>query len=179
MYGKHVELLKSIAPAETRVGGLRNLTYYQQSPGHGPYVSAVSESARRLGLGLRFFDIRSLGDIEDAFRQMARTGIRAIFVLPDPATFTHSRQIASLAVRSRISSVYGYRDAVEAGGLLSYGPDIREAPRRAAIDLDRIFKGAKPGDLPVEQPTRFELVINLPRPSAWRSRGRSSCARIR
>ena len=92
---------------------------------------------------------------------MARTGIRAFFVLPDPVTFTHSRQIASLAVRSRISSVYGYRDAVEAGGLLSYGADIREAPRRAAIYLDRIFKGAKPGDLPVEQPTKFELIINL------------------
>ena len=161
IYGKHVELLKAIAPAETRVGGLRNLTYYQQSPGHGPYVSAVSESARRLGLGLRFFNIRSSGDIEGAFRQMARAGVRAIFILPDPVTFTHSRQIASLAVRSRISSIYGYRDAVEAGGLLSYGADIREAPRRAAIYLDRIFKGAKPGDLPVEQPTTFELVINL------------------
>ena len=160
-YSKHLELLKAVSPTASRIGVVRSAEFYLDAPGMEPYLRAVSDAAHRLDLKLRFFDVRTPRDVEDAFRQVPRSGIQAMYVMPDPMTFSNAARIAAWAAQSRLPSVFAYRDHVEAGGLLSYGANIREMPRQAAVYLDRLFKGARPADLPIEQPTKFELVINL------------------
>ena len=160
-YGKHLELLKTALPSTSRIGVVRSTEFYREARGMEPYLRSVSESAHRLGLTLRFFDVRTARHVEDAFRQASRSGLQAMYVMPDPMTFSNAVQIAAWAARSRLPSVFAFRDHVEAVGLLSYGANIREMPRQAAVYFDRLFKGARPADLPIEQPTKFELVINL------------------
>ncbi|HEU5195084.1 MAG TPA: ABC transporter substrate-binding protein [Methylomirabilota bacterium] len=106
-------------------------------------------------------EARGPDDFDRAFAEMTRTQVAGLIVLGTPVFDAARRRLVELAARSRLPAIYSWRLYVEAGGLISYGPDLRDLARRAATYVDKILKGAKPGDLPVEQPTKFELVINL------------------
>jgi putative ABC transport system substrate-binding protein len=106
-------------------------------------------------------EARRAGDIEAAFATMSRERADALFVFGDPLVYIRQQQIADLAVRNRLPSISQYREGTDAGGLISYGPSFAASARRTATYVDKILKGAKPADLPIEQPTAFELVINL------------------
>jgi putative ABC transport system substrate-binding protein len=117
--------------------------------------------ARLLRVQLQSVEVRRTDDLDRAFSAMVQGRAEALFVPPiNPALFANRGHVAALAQRNRLPSMYGQREFVDAGGLMSYGPSIADAWRRAAKYVDRILKGAKPGDLPIEQPTKFELMIN-------------------
>jgi putative ABC transport system substrate-binding protein len=126
-----------------------------------PLAARARAAARALGLQLQVIDARGLDDFDRAFSDMKRTRVEALTVLATPVFDAERRRLVDLVARSRLPAVYSFAFYVEAGGLMSYGPDVRDNFRRAAAYVDKILKGAKPGDLPVEQPTKFELVINL------------------
>ena len=155
--GKQLELLKEIVPKISRVAVLGN----PDEPQYGSVVREVKLVGRALGVQLQVLKARGPNEFDGAFAAMVRQRAEALWVLSGAVYFLHRRQLADLAVKSRLPTTYGYREYVDAGGLLAYGPNIREFFRRAATYVDKILKGAKPGDLPVEQPTKFELVINL------------------
>ena len=122
----------------------------------------MEEAARALGLKLLpFFEVRGPDDFEAAFAAMAKNHADALVVPADPFTIAHRQRIVELAARSRLPAMFDLREYVDAGGLMSYGPRLPEMMSRGAAFIDKILKGAKPGDLPIEQPTKFELVINL------------------
>jgi putative ABC transport system substrate-binding protein len=106
-------------------------------------------------------EARSPGDFDKAFSEMRRTRASALTLLPSAVFYSERRRLVDLAAKNQLAAVYTTREFVDAGGLMSYGPNIADLFRRAATYVDRILKGAQPGDLPVEQPTKFELVINL------------------
>jgi putative ABC transport system substrate-binding protein len=154
---KRVELLKTLIPTASRVAMLLN-------PDHeaGKTLRKVSEAAARaLAIDTRVFEVRHPADYERAFSSMRGDQFEAVLVLPDPWFFDRRDWLASLATASRLPAVFQEREYVEAGGLLSYGPSMEFQHRRAAWYVDRILKGAKPRDMPIEQPTQFELVVNL------------------
>jgi len=155
--GKRLELLKEVVPRASRIGVLSvpaNLT----SPAQ---MKQAEVAARSLGVKLQALEVRSPNDLESAFQAAIRARAGALFV-PDSALFyTHRTRIVELAAKHRLPAIYGIREFVESGGLISYGASIPDSYRRAAAYVDKILKGAKPADLPVEQPTKFELVINL------------------
>jgi putative ABC transport system substrate-binding protein len=154
---KGLELLISAVPGAKRIAVLWN----PDSPSHTPGLKALEEAARPLQLQLQTVVARSGADLGSAFSAMARAHAQAVLVL-SYGTYTAERQrLAELAIRYRLPTFFGVRDHVEAGGLMSYGPDYSDLLRRGAIYVDKILKGAKPGDLPVEQPTKFEFVINM------------------
>jgi len=151
--GKRLELLKELVPGAAPVGVLQH---------RAPLAwEAAEDAARARGWKLLSLEIRDAGEIEGAFK--AATGARAgaLLVVPGGLFDRHARRIAELAAKSRLPAMYGLRFYVEAGGLISYSADLIEIFRRAAAYVDKILKGAKPADLPIEQPTKFELVINL------------------
>jgi putative ABC transport system substrate-binding protein len=154
---KWLELVKEVLPRAASVAVLRNLA----NPTHDGFWQEAVSGAATLGLEVVSVGIRSAEELENAFAEVAKQKADAIAVLPDPLTFVHSTRIASLAVRHRLPSIYLFRENVIAGGFMSYGVRQRDNWRRAAAYVDKILKGAKPGDLPIEQPTRFELVINM------------------
>jgi putative tryptophan/tyrosine transport system substrate-binding protein len=117
--------------------------------------------AQPLGLQLQSVEIRSLNDIEKAFTALANKRVDAGFVVPDPVATIYMRKITHLTAESRLPTMYSDARYVEAGGLISYGPNFNDLPRRAAYFVDKILKGTNPADLPVERPRKFELVINL------------------
>jgi putative ABC transport system substrate-binding protein len=153
--GKRLELLKELVPGAAPVAVL-----WDPSLGRGTWQAAEA-AARERGWKLLSLAIRDAGEIEGAFK--AATGARAgaLLVVPGGLFDPHARRIAELATKSRLPAMYAFRYYVEAGGLISYGADLIENNRRAAVFVDKILKGAKPADLPIEQPTKFELVINL------------------
>jgi len=155
--GKRLELLKEAVPRVSRVAVLRNPT----NPGAALSVSETEVAARALGVQLQLLEVRTSEELDGAFGAAARDRAGALIVLPDPMFLTHRARIADLAAKRRLPAMYYERDYVEAGGLMSYGPSLRDMYRRSAIYVDKILKGATPADLPVEQPTRFELVISL------------------
>jgi putative ABC transport system substrate-binding protein len=156
--GKQLEVLKEAVPQVARVAVLGN----PASPGYGPGRDNVAVAARALGLHLQGVELRRADEVDHAFGAMTQGGAEALVVLPEPLLIDGLRgRIAELAAASRLPAMYGWRMYVEAGGLMSYGPSLPDLRRRAASYVARILKGAKPGDLPVEQPTTFELVINL------------------
>ena len=110
---------------------------------------------------LQFLEARGPNEFDGAFAAMARERVGALLVLSDAVLNSHRTRLADLAAKSRLPAAFGVRESVEAGGLMSYGPSFLDLFRRAATYVDKILKGARPGDLPVEQPTKFELVINL------------------
>jgi putative ABC transport system substrate-binding protein len=118
-------------------------------------------AARGLGVRLQFVEVRGPEDLDRAFSDMTRTRPDALAVLGWPMLSAERRRLVDLAAKNRLPAVYPQRQSVEAGGLMSYGANLADLHRRAATYVDKILKGAKPGDLPVEQPTKFELVINL------------------
>ncbi len=154
---KQFELLKEAVPAVSRVGVLQNPV----NPWHPIALKGIESRGRVLGVRLQAQDVRGPEDLDTAFLAMSRGQAGAVLVLADPMTFVHRAKIARLAAKYRLPGMYGLREYAEAGGLISYWPNTAASFRRAASYVDKILKGAKPADLPVEQPTKFELVINL------------------
>jgi len=157
MSGKWLQLLKEIAPGVTRVAVLRDPSI-AAGPGQFAAIQAVAPS---LGVELRPFDVRDEGEIERALSLFAQSPNSGLIVTGSPQATSHRELIIALAARHRLPAVYFSRLWVAAGGLISYGPDFLDPFRRAAGYVDRILKGEKPADMPVQASTKFELVINL------------------
>jgi putative ABC transport system substrate-binding protein len=155
--GKRLALLKDAAPGVTRVAVLWEPALSASSS----YWDATQRAAGPLRLTLRPFELRHAGDLDTAFDRMAREATDGLFVFLSPLNLRRAGDIAAFAARHRLPAVYGARIFAERGGLLSYGPDLVDSYRRAAVYLDKILRGAAPADLPIEQPTKFEFVINL------------------
>jgi putative ABC transport system substrate-binding protein len=160
LIGKCLEQLPQAIPGVSRVAVLRD-------PGDAAERTAkdmlkrAEVAGRALGVRLQFVEARSPVDFDRAFSEMARARAGALTVLQSTMFFLERRRLVDLAAKNRLPAVYTSREFVDAGGLMSYGPDLADLFRRAATYVDKILKGAKPGDLPVEQPTKFELVISL------------------
>jgi putative ABC transport system substrate-binding protein len=154
--GKRLELLKETVPKLSRVATIWNTS----NPGNVSLLRDTEVAARSLGLDLQSVGIRSSDDLEGAFATMAKGRAQALSVLSDAFMVNNRTLTAGLALKRRLPSIFPSNVYVQAGGLMSYGPNIAATYRRAATYVDKILKGAKPADLPVEQPTRFELVIN-------------------
>jgi putative tryptophan/tyrosine transport system substrate-binding protein len=153
--GKHLELLKEAVPKVSRVAVLG-------IPGSRAFFQGETEpAARALSVTLQSYEVREPTELEGAFAAMTKARAGALLVLPSPFIFAHARGIVDLAAKSRLPAVYPYRESVEAGGLMAYAVNAPDMWRRAAIYVDKILRGAKPADLPVEQPTKLDLVINL------------------
>jgi putative ABC transport system substrate-binding protein len=131
------------------------------TPSHGPGLKAVEVMGRALGLRLQSVAVGSSAEFESAFSAIVREHTGGVLILSTPLFMGGARSLADLALKHKLPTIFGPREHVEAGGLLSYSPDRADLYRRAAGYVDRILKGAKPADLPVEQATRFELVINM------------------
>jgi putative ABC transport system substrate-binding protein len=157
LVGKQLEMLKEVVPKASRVAVLWN----PANPGNAPQLRAAEVAARTLGVRLQPLEARGPREIDSAFAAMSKEGASAVVVLVDVVFIDQRTRIADLAATRRLPSVYGLPEYVEAGGLMAYGPSYIANYRRAAVYVDKILKGAKPGDLPIEQPTKFELVINL------------------
>jgi ABC-type uncharacterized transport system substrate-binding protein len=155
--GKQLELLKEVAPGLSRVAFLQN----PNNPGHPVVLRQAEAAARTLGLQLHAVQARTPAEIDAAFAAMRSQRSGGVLVGRDALVLQQRAQIAALAAKSRLPAVYGFRENAEAGGLMAYGANVSAMYRRAATYVDKILKGAKPADLPVEQPTKFELVINL------------------
>ena len=157
MVGKQLELLTQITPHVARLAILLN----PANPGHPLALDEAKAAAHSLRVQLQALEARGPDDFERAFAATTREHAGALFVRWDGTFLVHLTRITRLAAKTRLPTLYGQRGYVDAGGLASYGPSAIESFRRAATYVDKILKGAKPGDLPVEQPTKFELVINL------------------
>jgi putative ABC transport system substrate-binding protein len=155
--GKQLELLKDIFPRLTRVAILGNLT----EPGNAQALKEAQRAADAFGVKLQYFDVRGPDDIETAFKAARKGQMDAAVVLAGAVFFSQQPRLAALAIKHRVPAVYQASEYVDAGGLMTYGVSINDLFRRAAYYVDKILKGARPADLPVEQPTKFELVINL------------------
>ena len=156
-FGKQLEIVKEVVPTVTHVAVLVN----PRNAGTSSQLRHAHDAARSLKLQLQPIEVTRPNDIDSAFATMPKLGVEAVVVLVDALFLDQRTRIVELAARRRLPSLYGLIDFVEAGGLMSYGANDTERFRRLASFVDRILKGAKPGDLPVEQPTKFELVINL------------------
>jgi putative tryptophan/tyrosine transport system substrate-binding protein len=154
---KQLELLKEVVPGTARIAVLWNTN----NPWHPRAVKAAETVARSLAVHLQVVEVPDQQHLDNAFAAMARERAGAVLVLSDPMTFFHRTRLAELTFKHRLPSMYGVREYVDAGGLMSYWAHQADLYRRVASYVDRILKGAKPGDLPIEQPTRFELTINL------------------
>src|SRR5262250_90439 len=155
--GKRLEILKEIVPKLSRVAVFGNLTF----PGSAQQLKEVQLAAKALGVKLQYLDVLDPKDIETAFREAGKERADAVLTLTNTILFSHRAQLADLGVKNRLPSMYYRREFVEDGGLMSYATSYTDLNRRAATYVDKILKGAKPGDLPVEQPTKFEFIINL------------------
>jgi len=152
--GKDVATLKEVVPKLSRVGVLRQVE-------SGTSFAALDVAARQLNVTLEVVDVRSPDDFEGAFATMIGRRAGALIVVGGPLTYMRRQQIADLALKHRLPGIHALKEYAQAGLLISYGPNLPDLWRRAATYVDKILKGAKPADLPVEQPTKFELVINL------------------
>jgi putative tryptophan/tyrosine transport system substrate-binding protein len=155
--GKQMELLREVAPAASQVAALAN----PSNASHSALVAVFETAARAFGVQPQIIEAGAPERFEDAFATMRKGRAAALVVLTDAMFFAQRGRIADLAARNRLPTMYYQREFVDAGGLISYGPSVADMYRRAATHVDRILKGAKPTDLPVELPTKFDLVINL------------------
>ncbi len=155
--GKQIELLKAAVPQVSRV----TVLYNPVNPVAGPALDGTREAARTLAVELQVLEVRRPNELTRAFLALTAWRAGALLALSDPVFGDELTQLSKLAAKNRLPAMYASRRFVEAGGLLSYGPNLSDNYRRAATYVDKILKGAKPADLPVEQPTKFELVINL------------------
>jgi putative ABC transport system substrate-binding protein len=155
--GKQLELLKEIVPRLSRVAVFGTST----RPGNAQSLKETELAAGTLGVRLQYLDVLSSKDIEAAFQAASKGRAEAVLVLGSPVLTSHRTQIVELAVKSRLPGMYISAEMVEVGGLMSYGVSYTDLYRRAATYIDKLLKGAKPADLPVEQPMKFELIINL------------------
>ena len=160
LVGKRLELLTQAVPGVSRVAVL----WQPGAPGERTDKDMLKEAevaARALGVRLQFVEARGPADFDRAFSDMTTARADALTVLASSMFFSERRRLVDLAAKNRLPAVYPLREYVDAGGLMAYGPNLADLYRRAATYVDKILKGAKPADLPVEQPTKFELVINL------------------
>jgi putative ABC transport system substrate-binding protein len=155
--GKYLEIFKEAVSRLSQIAVLWN----PGNQGHSVLLMEMQRLTPVLRLRLHRVEARTPDDFESAFSGMTRAGADGLVVLGDPNTFLHRKRLADLALSRRLPSMHTLTEAVEAGGLIGYSPNFEHAARRAATYVDRIVKGAKPGDLPIEQPTKFELVVNL------------------
>jgi putative ABC transport system substrate-binding protein len=154
---KRLQLLKEAIPQLTRVAVLWN----PDTPYHPKVVEEIKAVAPSLSIELSFVGARTSEEIGPAFSAFRRAHAQALYVIIDPYFFNHRMTLLALASKARLPVIYGEKNFADAGALMSYGPNFGDMFRRAAGYVDKIFKGAKPGDLPIEQPTKFELVVNL------------------
>src|SRR5215470_12077715 len=157
MSGKQLELLKEIVPKLSRVAVLGNVT----SVGNTQALREINLAADGFGVQIQYLEVRGPKDIETAFREASKEHADAVLVLANTILYSNRRQVLDLAVKSRLPTIYGRPEYVDDGGLVYYGPSYTALYRRAAVYVDKILKGGKPADLPVEQPRKFELWINL------------------
>jgi putative ABC transport system substrate-binding protein len=158
LYAKRIELLKEAVPTVRRLATLQTTALADPAR----TMRAVQDAARRSGVeALPITLVSRVEELDAAFAQAARDRADALIVSPQPFFNIHRDRIVALATRHRLPALYEFRDFVEAGGLMCYGADMKEVYRHLATYVDRILKGARPSDLPVEQPTKFDLVINL------------------
>jgi putative tryptophan/tyrosine transport system substrate-binding protein len=155
--GKRLAFIKSLVPANARIAMLWNAS----DEGMAIRVKEAQLAAPAVQVTLLSPDVRTLSDLESAFVTLRRDRPDALLIFVDPFTMTHRQRIIDFAATSHLPAIYEDRSFLQAGGLMSYGPSVEDNCRRAATYVDKILKGAKPGDLPIEQPTKFELVINL------------------
>ena len=157
LVAKQLQILNEVVAKLSRVALLGNPAQI----GHAPQVRHAQDAARVLGVRLQVLEVREPGEIDKAFAAITTGRADAVIVLPDSMLLDHRTRIAHLATRGRLPLIAALSDHAEAGGLMAYGPSISDTFRRAATYVDKILKGARPGDLPIEQPTKFEFVINL------------------
>jgi putative ABC transport system substrate-binding protein len=155
--GKQLELLKEIVPKLLRVAVIGN----SNEPGNAQALKETQLAAGAFGVQLQYLEVRSPSEIETAFQAASKARVDAALVLAGAVFFSQRPRVAELAIKSRMPAVYQASEYVDAGGLMSYGVNITDLFRRAATYVDKILKGAKPADLPVEQPTKFEFIVNL------------------
>lgn len=160
LIGKRLELLKQAVPGVSRVAALWHPGDYVERM-EKDMLTEADRAARALGLGLQVVEARGLEDFDRAFSDMTRARADAVTVLSTNIFFIERRRLVDLAAKNRLPAMYPTREFVDAGGLMSYGPNVADLHRRAATYVDKILKSEKPADLPVEQPTKFDLVINL------------------
>jgi ABC-type uncharacterized transport system substrate-binding protein len=147
-----IEMLREIVPGVRRLGGVRN----PHNPGVTVQLRQIEDAARTLGLELQIVEARTPAEFEAAFARLQAAGVQGVVLLTDPSLIEHAGRIAAVALAVRLPTVFQRRESS-----LSYGPDIRDAFRQLAGHVDRVLRGARPADIPVEQPTKIELVINL------------------
>jgi putative ABC transport system substrate-binding protein len=157
LVGKRLEALKEAVPKISRVAVLASPAH----PGEQRELSESQKTARDVGVTLLYHQVNTTADVNAALGVTIKENANALLAFPDPVTSSHRGQIVEFAAKHRLPSVFGWSEYVEAGGLMSYGPDHNAAWRRLAVYVDKILKGAKPSDLPVELPMKFEFVINL------------------
>jgi putative ABC transport system substrate-binding protein len=155
--GKRLEILKEVVPKLSRVAVLGTSTF----PGNAQNYEEAEMAAAAIGVKLQFLDVLNPKDIETAFRAAGKGRAEAVLGLGGPVLNPQRTRVVEFAAMSRLAAMYTIREYVEAGGLMSYGVNQNDLDRRAAVYVDKILKGAKPADLPVEQPIKFEFVINL------------------
>jgi putative tryptophan/tyrosine transport system substrate-binding protein len=154
---KELEMMKDAVPQARRIGILWNPT----TPSHLPALKAIEAAGQRLGVQLRMVPARTLEEFDSAFSIMMQEEVSSFLVVASPLIVVHGGPLAAFAMKYRLPGMYPFKENVEAGGLMSYGADRDDLYRRAATYIDRILKGAKPADLPVEQASKYPLVINL------------------
>jgi putative ABC transport system substrate-binding protein len=157
IFGKYLEFLTEVVPDLSNVGGIIDPGH----PGSHFYRKVAEDAAAKLGLTMHHAEVRAPDDVERAFADLTGAHVQAIFVYRSTFIFVHLPQIVAAAERHRIPAIYTYKDAVAKGGLISYGSSLDDLFKQAARYVDRILKGAAPANLPVEQPTKFQLFINL------------------
>jgi putative ABC transport system substrate-binding protein len=155
--GKRLELLKEVSPKLSRVAVLANRSH----PGEQNEFKETQAAAQAMKTSLQYLSLTTGADFDKAFDAMRKQRPSGMLTFPDGFTLSHVEAIAGFALKARLPSMFGWKEYVESGGLVSYGPNLNDCFRRLAQFVDKILKGAKPADLPVEQPTKFELVINL------------------
>jgi putative ABC transport system substrate-binding protein len=157
LVGKRMELLKETMPVLKRVAIVAN----PEHPGQQGELRASHAAAKKLGIAIEFFEVRNAREVENALATIQKTRSEAIVVFPDSSMARYYARFAAFAIQNRIPAVSGRASFADSGNLLSYGPSLRNAYRRLAIYVDKILKGARPADIPVELPTSVELVVNL------------------
>ena len=154
---KWLELLTQTVPGITRLGVLM----VPNTPAHATFSREIKMAGQRTGIAVLGVEARGRDEIEHAFAALAKARAQSLIVLPHPVTLTHHTQFVELAAKNRLPAMYPWREFTESGGLMAYSTNRMEMFQRSATFVDKILKGAKPADLPIEQPTQFELVINL------------------
>lgn len=156
LMGKRLELLRELVPGSSRVAAL----WYSENTSSMTSVRELDGAAARARIAFQSFPVRDMAELPDVFATMTRERIDAMVVVNGPEAFAERKRITELALKHRLPAIYGSVEYATAGGLLAFGPSYQELFRRAAIYVDKILRGAKPGDLPIEQPSTFEFVVN-------------------